>query len=102
MNVRLESKDLDIICMTFKQCFEPDDHLWLFGSRVYPQKRGGDIDLYIEVKNFDYKKSSNQKSEFWGLLQDRLGEQRIDIVVRDPDQDLLIYKVARSEGVLLV
>lgn len=102
MNIRLEKNDLDSIIKSFKECFNEHDHLWLFGSRVYPEKRGGDIDLYIEVEHFDSKKVYDQKSKFWSLLQDRLGEQKIDIVVRDPSQALLIYKVASSEGVKLV
>ncbi|MBS0185086.1 MAG: nucleotidyltransferase domain-containing protein [Proteobacteria bacterium] len=102
MNIRLEPKDLASIIESFKECFDEYDHLWLFGSRVYPEKRGGDIDLYIEVKHFDFNKVYDQKSQFWILLQDRLGEQKIDIVVRDPNQDLLIYKIAKDEGVLLV
>ncbi len=102
MNVRLEPKDLESIIKSFKECFEEGDNLYLFGSRVYAEKRGGDIDLYIEIEDFDSKKVYDQKSQFWSLLQDRLGEQKIDIVVRDPVQDLLIYKVARSEGIQLV
>lgn len=102
MNIRLESDDLASIIQSFNGCFGEGDRLYLFGSRVYPEKRGGDIDLYIEVKNFDAQKVSDQKSQFWVLLQDWLGEQKIDIVVRDPSQDLLIYKVARQEGVQLV
>jgi uncharacterized protein with HEPN domain len=31
-----------------------------------------------------------------------LGEQKIDIVVRDPNQELLIYKIAKNEGVKIV
>ncbi|MBI1954495.1 MAG: nucleotidyltransferase domain-containing protein [Proteobacteria bacterium] len=101
MNIRLEQNDLDSIIQTFKECFEENDHLWLFGSRVDLNKRGGDIDLYIEVMNFDSKKVFDQKQNFWILLQDRLGEQKIDIVVRDPNQELLIYQIAR-QGVRLV
>jgi hypothetical protein len=102
MNIRLEEWEVEIIIQSFKECFEGNDHLWLFGSRVYLEKRGGDIDLYIEVEHFDFQKIYDQKSKFWMLLQDRLGEQKIDIVVCDPHQDLLIYKVARQEGVQLV
>lgn len=102
MNIRLEQSDLDSIIQSFQECFEENDHLWLFGSRVDLNKRGGDIDLYAEVMNFDSQKVFDQKSKFWILLQDRLGEQKIDIVVRDPNQELLIYKVAREEGIQLV
>ncbi len=102
MNVRIEPKDLESIIQSFTECFDENDHLWLFGSRVYPEKRGGDIDLYIEVEHFDSKKVYDQNSQFWILLQDRLGEQKIDIVVRDPNQELLVYKVARQEGVRIL
>jgi hypothetical protein len=102
MNVRLQAWEIEEIKKSFKECFDEGDHLWLFGSRVYPEKRGGDIDLYIEVANFDFKKVYDQKSKFWINLQDHLGEQKIDIVIRDPKQDLLIYKVAQEEGVRIV
>ena len=47
MNIRL--KDYEIVAITdaFKKLFLPQDHLWIFGSRVDMDKRGGDIDLYI-------------------------------------------------------
>ena len=102
MNVRLEKSDLNIIIQTFKECFNAEDHLWLFGSRVDLSKRGGDIDLYIEVMVFESKIIHTQRQQFWILLQDRLGEQKIDIVIRDPNQELLIYQVARQEGIKLV
>ena len=102
MNIRLEKNDLTSIIRTFKECFEKNDKLWLFGSRVYSDKRGGDIDLYIKVEHFESKKVYDQKSQFWILLQDRLGEQRIDIVIHDPSQDLLIYRIAQQEGVSIV
>ena len=71
----------------------------MFCSRAHLHKRGGDIDLHIEVFDFDAKKIYEQSSQFWILLQDRLGEQKIDIVIKDPKQDLLGYKIARQEGV---
>jgi len=52
--------------------------------------------------NFNSKEVFDKKQKFWILLQDRLGEEKIDIVVRHPAQELLIYKVAREEGVQLV
>lgn len=102
MNIRLEEWEIKEITQSFKECFQENDHLWLFGSRVYPEKRGGDIDLYIEVDHFEFKKIYDQQNQFWSALQDRLGEQKIDIVVRDPKLDLLIYKVALDEGVRIV
>lgn len=102
MKVRLETWEISEIIKAFNECFEEKDKLWLFGSRTDINKRGGDIDLYIEVFNFSFEKSNKQKLKFWNLLQDKLGEQRIDIVLCNPNQDKPIYKIARSEGVNLV
>lgn len=102
MNVRLEEWEIKEILRSFRECFGENDHLWLFGSRVDLNKRGGDIDLYIEIMNFDSKKVYEQKQKFGALLQDRLGEQKIDIIIYDPEQTLLIYQVARQEGVRLI
>lgn len=99
--MRLDPKDLDSLIKAFQECFAKEDHLWLFGSRVDDTKRGGDIDLYIEVQDYDAQKVFKARSCFWNLLQDLLGEQKIDIVVRDPNQELLIYQIAR-QGVRLV
>lgn len=102
MNVRLEVWEIEAIIKSFKESFGKNDKLWLFGSRVYPDKRGGDIDLYIEVEHFDSEKVYGQKSQFWILLQDRLGEQKIDIVIHNPKENLLIYQVAQQEGIQLI
>jgi hypothetical protein len=101
-NIRLPEKDLNNIIASFKACFNEDDHLWIFGSRVYPEKRGGDIDLYIEPKIYESEIVNKARGEFWNMMQDKLGEQKIDIVIKSPSLDLLIYKVAREEGIQLV
>ena len=48
-NVRLTEKEQKIITNTFKRYFHTNDHLWLFGSRADVNKRGGDIDFYVET-----------------------------------------------------
>lgn len=100
--MRLSEDYIRDIKETFKQYFLPGDHLWLFGSRVDLEKRGGDIDLYIETNYKDIKKVHEAENKFWIDLQDKLGEQKIDIVVKYNDTELLIYEIARKEGVLLV
>jgi uncharacterized protein len=99
--MRLDAKELDLIIRAFQKCFSPGDNLWLFGSRVDDTKRSGDIDLYIEVENYDLQQIIQARSCFSCLLHDLLGEQKIDMVIRDPNQDLLIYQIARQEGIKL-
>lgn len=47
--IRLNPTEVKAICEAFRHHFDHQDHLWLFGSRVNPLARGGDIDLYIET-----------------------------------------------------
>ena len=54
--------------------------VWLFGSRVDDQARGGDIDLYIEL-DASPGDALEQQMELYAALQRALGEQRIDLVV---------------------
>lgn len=102
--VRLRESDVKIVIEAFKKYFDAEDHLWLFGSRADLSKRGGDIDLYIETLESDLDVLLRKKSRFLNELWDRLGEQKIDIVLHrlTEENKLPIYSVAREQGVLLV
>ncbi len=103
IDIRLREKDIDNIKNAFGQSFLPGDQLWIFGSRVYPEKRGGDIDLYVETQIENISEALKAKSKFWVLLQDNLGEQKIDVVLNYVGSaELLIYKVARNEEIRLI
>lgn len=68
--------------------------IYLFGSRVDDSKKGGDIDLYVKVDNFDdtlYEK----KREFLFELKEIIGEQKIDLIL-SKDKDRLIEKEAKK------
>ena len=41
--IRVKESDLAIIKTLFKKYFQQGDCLWIFGSRVDPQKKGGDL-----------------------------------------------------------
>ena len=74
----------------------------MFGSRANLAKRGGDIDLYIET-TLPALQALDKKLKLYGDLCDRIGEQKIDIVINTINQpeNLVIYQVARNEGVQL-
>ena len=100
--IRLSDYDLQSIKDLFQKNFPASDHLWIFGSRIYPEKRGGDIDLYIETTLTSIVEIDNAERAFYIQLQDSIGEQKIDIVINNHAVDLPIYKVAKKEGILLV
>jgi len=94
--MRLEEWEVREIKEAAKLVFGEDVKVILFGSRVYDDKRGGDIDLYVITNNPSIKK----KGEFWIELQERLGEQKIDIILSE-DPNRPIEKVALKEGMEL-
>ena len=92
--MRLEEWEINEIKKSLREVFGENAKVYLFGSRIDDRKKGGDIDLFVEADNIDYEK----EKEFWILLQERLGEQKIDIIYnRDK---FLIEKVAKK-GILL-
>jgi len=91
--MRLEEWEVEEIKKAAKLIFGEDVKVVLFGSRVYDDKKGGDIDLYVITNNPSMKK----KGEFWIELQERLGEQKIDIILSE-DKNRTIEQVALKEG----
>jgi hypothetical protein len=56
--------------------------IWLFGSRTDDAKRGGDIDLLVEVNtDADRLEITNRELAFLVTLKGEIGEQKIDIIV---------------------
>ena len=96
--MRLSSRERQIIREQALAIFGKGTSVYLFGSRVDDNKRGGDIDLYIEMT--DKTDLTAKEIQFDIQLQVLLGEQKIDIVVAmDPHSP--IEQVARSEGIKL-
>ncbi len=99
--MRLTEHEKKSIIHNVKLVFGENSKVYLFGSRVDDNKRGGDIDLFIECAK-EYN-SLNNKFEFSSSLYESIGEQRIDIVLKTIDEkdDRLIVKEALSKGILL-
>jgi predicted nucleotidyltransferase len=75
---------------------------WLFGSRTDDQKRGGDIDLYIETTETDITKITQAKLNFLVALNRELGEQKIDVIIRRLNTEVLpIHQIAKTTGIRL-
>jgi predicted nucleotidyltransferase len=51
--LRISDYEKEIIVKTAKDIFGNNTKVYLFGSRVYDDKKGGDIDLYIIPENKD-------------------------------------------------
>jgi len=97
--MRLTAEARDIIRSTTREVFGDGAKVRLFGSRTDDQQRGGDIDLLVELPS--PQADSRRKSlTLAALLQRRLGDQHIDILLIDPDTDQQpIHKAALASGV---
>ena len=75
---------------------DSEAEVFLFGSRVRDDMRGGDIDLLIMSQRIGADERRRMKLK----LMDRLGERKIDLVVaRDTTRPLV--RIALAEGVRL-
>ena len=97
--MRLEKKYIDLFVDTARQIFGSSAKLYLFGSRVDDNKRGGDIDLYLET---DIKEDLlNKKIKFLVAVKKVTGDRKIDLVINNGTNHQYIYEVAKEEGILL-
>jgi len=95
--VRLTETDIFIIKEAFNKIFQKGD-IFLFGSRVDDSKRGGDIDLFIKTNHKD--KILDKKISFLSLLKQKIGDQKIDVVI-SKDTSRTIEQEALYKGVKL-
>ena len=101
--MRLTAQETTAIHDAVNRHFGDSAEVWLFGSRVDDQRRGGDIDLYVETDEMDSGVISKQRSKFLASLYMQLGEQKIDVLVKSRRKAtaLTIHTIAREEGVRL-
>jgi predicted nucleotidyltransferase len=100
--MRLTQLQAQAIKTAAAEIFGQDAEVWLFGSRVDDDKRGGDIDLYIELPAMKTEELRKLESRFWIRLQRALGEQKIDIVTHLRGRPLRpIDQQARKTGICL-
>ncbi len=100
--MRLTEEQRNIIKSTLLKHFGKESKFYLFGSRVDDNKRGGDIDLYIEASFSDRRQINDAKINTAVEFIKLLGERKIDIVVHGFGAEMLpIHKVAQYTGVEL-
>jgi len=100
--VRLPFQVVEQIRETIQRVFSDEAKVILFGSRVQPAARGGDLDLLV-IADATRDALARARIRAIALLQIALGEQHIDLVVTpNPDEDeRLIVREALRTGVLL-
>ena len=98
--MRLLKKEVLHIKNTFLDIFHKGD-VYLFGSRVDDDRKGGDIDLYFDLpETFSTKQLLELKSKFRLALYQVIGEQKIDIII-SKNKDRSIEKEILKTGIML-
>ncbi|MBU0500860.1 MAG: nucleotidyltransferase domain-containing protein [Gammaproteobacteria bacterium] len=94
--MRLTPTARAVIRQTAQEVFGDDAVVKLFGSRLDDRQRGGDIDLLIELPQ--PQEGARQRSlRMAALLQMRMGDQPIDILLIDPQTQLhAIHRMAQA------
>ena len=97
MGITCEEKDK--IIRYSKKYFGADAKLYLFGSRVYDDKKGGDINLFLEsIRDVDMQ----VQIEFLKQLYLHVTPRKIDLVIKSPSKkDQPVHHTAKKEGVVL-
>ena len=93
--VRLKSFEINVIKQVIHD-LDSEAKIYLFGSRVDMNQKGGDIDLLIFSQSLDYEDKLRIKMK----LFEQIEEQKIDIVMAKNTNDPFV-KIALERAVLL-
>ena len=93
--MRIDNYNINTIKQVVKE-FDQNAKIYLYGSRIDDNTRGGDIDLLIvsNLINFTDKIYLRLK------LRDRIGDQKIDLLVKKNINTAFTRKAVK-EGILL-
>lgn len=95
--MRLSEREVQIIKEAVSRWFGPGSRVYLFGSRVDDQRRGGDIDLFVKT-DLSPQDANRAKLQAITDIQLALGDQKIDMVASPfvHDGELLEREIHRE------
>lgn len=95
--MRLSSKQLSIIESAIRNR-DPEASIYLFGSRVNDDAKGGDIDLLVISNLIEFRDEIAIRRE----ILDVIGWQKLDLIVRpDKNSQTPIVRIAIESGIPL-
>ena len=94
--MRLSDTDIAVIRTLVRVRFGPDSRIWLFGSRLDDNARGGDVDLYVEPSEVTEDNLFLTRQGLRHELERRL-RQPVDLVV-NPGRTTAFMRQAQEEG----
>jgi hypothetical protein len=99
--MRLSEFEKECIKSLASHHFGTDVQVFLFGSRTNNQQRGGDIDLFIRNPNREHLEARTKINFLTDLIL-LIGEQKIDVVLDNPDsKNSAFFKNIYQTGIQL-
>ncbi len=99
--MRLAASHIDIIHSTARQLLGDDVQVTLFGSRTDDHRKGGDIDLLVEVPQA-IDEPAVISARLASRISRAMGGRQVDVVLAAPNlQPQAIHQIARQTGVVL-
>jgi predicted nucleotidyltransferase len=102
--MRLSQEEVAAIKRLVAEAYGPEAVVRLFGSRVDDRRRGGDVDLHVEVDRPGPYSSEDLHTELrlQPRLEEALGDRKVDLVVRYPyHPETTIDRIAVKTGIVL-
>lgn len=98
--MRLEPHEIEAIRTAARAVFGPNATVRVFGSRVRDDRKGGDLDLYLEVDPGGA--SIANELAFRDLIERPLDALKVDVLLHERGRPLPdIAQIALRDGVLL-
>ena len=95
--MRISKEKVDFISREVKR-LRPEAAIYLFGSRVDDDAKGGDIDiLIISKERLDFLERGNLESNFWA----KFGQQKIDFASFTYEDNSPFKRLALQNAVVL-
>jgi len=94
--VRLTITEIKILKQSI-QSLDNTAEVFLFGSRVDDNQRGGDIDILIQSQHLSRRDLRHIRGEFC----QQFGEQKLDLVIDNGADNQAFIKMIQLEAVLL-
>ena len=100
--MRLNNKEIAAIKEVTREVFGDNATISLFGSRTDNNKKGGDIDLFIQCNcQISREEQYQLKIKFLVQLKKIIGDQKIDVLINGGQLSNSILETVQKEEVRL-
>jgi len=99
--MRLSPKQISAIRASARQLAGEGARVWLFGSRVRDDERGGDVDLLLELDE-SVAEPAQLSSRMAAQVSRNMYGRKVDVLIKAPNLlHLPVHSIALAEGVRL-